>query len=411
VYKLIQAGNESIGESGMTYRVLSLDGGGIWALIQVQALIALFGENTSGHEVLQNFDLAAGTSGGSIVLGGLVEGVNLGELQNYFGDEKNRRSIFSRTLKPVGELMIGATGMGPKYSAEAKLPALERLMPKTGTALLPDAAFGIRRQGCEKDVHLLITAFDYDRNCARFFRSAPATAAQWGEGTASNVTLAEAIHASSNAPVLFFDEPATFGGGRYWDGAISGCNNPILAAVAEAIVLRNCPKTIAALSIGTHTNALFGPPVDNPSSPYIQAKSTQNITNDLGKLASSVTSDPPDIATYLAHVMTGGGSNAPSPAHSRIVRMNPYIAPVKDPAGNMGPPNYMSPAEFKYFLKLPMDAIEQNQVEYILRCAQYWLTGEVRNEPIRADGDTLALELGYETFGDAVAAWNAIKDA
>ena len=55
------------------YRILSLDGGGSWALIQVKALIELFGPDKPGREVLQDFDLVAANSGGSIVLGCLVE--------------------------------------------------------------------------------------------------------------------------------------------------------------------------------------------------------------------------------------------------------------------------------------------------------------------------------------------------
>jgi hypothetical protein len=47
----------------MPYRILSLDGGGAWALIQVRTLMTLYGESTSGHEALRNFDLAAGNSG------------------------------------------------------------------------------------------------------------------------------------------------------------------------------------------------------------------------------------------------------------------------------------------------------------------------------------------------------------
>jgi hypothetical protein len=49
------------------------------ALIQVQALIRLYGTAASEHDVLQDFDKVAGTSGGSIVVGGLVEGVTLGD--------------------------------------------------------------------------------------------------------------------------------------------------------------------------------------------------------------------------------------------------------------------------------------------------------------------------------------------
>lgn len=51
------------------FRILSLDGGGSWALIQVMALQAIYSENTTGHNVLKDFDLVAANSGGSITLG------------------------------------------------------------------------------------------------------------------------------------------------------------------------------------------------------------------------------------------------------------------------------------------------------------------------------------------------------
>jgi predicted acylesterase/phospholipase RssA len=393
----------------MTFRVLSLDGGGVWALIQVRALIELYGANAPGRQVLQDFDLVAGTSGGSIVLGGLVENVTLETLLGYFEDEKNRKAIFSPTHQPTDQIIYDATGIGPRYSAQAKLPALERLMPNTGTALLPNAAAGIRRPGANADVHLLITAFDYDRNRARFFRSAPASGPGWGEGTASNVTLAEAIHASSNAPVLFFDEPAEFDGGRYWDGAITGCNNPILAAVAEAVVLGNHPTTVVGLSLGSGTKALAGPPIDNPPSPFVQARPNQTLFNDLATLAGSVTDEPPDIASFLAHVMTGGGADVPKPADSRIVRMNPLISPIKNAAGEWAPPAGFSLAQFKYFSTLPMDAIEPAQIDYIVDYAMAWLNGSAPNQPLRMNGDTLAVELGFGLFQQAAAAWQAVR--
>ena len=82
----------------MAYRILSLDGGGPWALIEVKALIALYGSpNITGHEVLSDFNLVAANSGGNIVLGGLVENLTLGRLLDYFQDEAKRKSIFSPT--------------------------------------------------------------------------------------------------------------------------------------------------------------------------------------------------------------------------------------------------------------------------------------------------------------------------
>jgi patatin-like phospholipase/acyl hydrolase len=67
----------------MPFRVLSLDGGGAWALIQVRALMALYGESKTGHQILRNFDLVAAHSGGALVLAGLVEDLPLGEILQF----------------------------------------------------------------------------------------------------------------------------------------------------------------------------------------------------------------------------------------------------------------------------------------------------------------------------------------
>ena len=53
----------------MTHKILSLDGGGAWAMLQAMALGDLFGDRP-GWEILAQFDLAVANSGGSIVLGG-----------------------------------------------------------------------------------------------------------------------------------------------------------------------------------------------------------------------------------------------------------------------------------------------------------------------------------------------------
>ena len=46
----------------MSFRILSLDGGGTWALIQVKALMALYPAGTRGHTVLADFDLVGANS-------------------------------------------------------------------------------------------------------------------------------------------------------------------------------------------------------------------------------------------------------------------------------------------------------------------------------------------------------------
>jgi hypothetical protein len=397
----------------MSYRILSLDGGGTWALIQVKALIALYpgGAATPGLTVLNDFDLVAANSGGSIVLGALVENLTLGQILDLFEDEATRKSIFSKTDSLVDRAFHDLTQMGPKYSAENKLPALQHALQTKGNILLTKVTAGLRRPGSNEDLHLLIIAFDYDRNHARFFRSSTTSGPSWGTGETYDVTLAEAIHASTNAPVNYFDAPAIFPdhSGRYWDGAITGCNNPVLAGVTEAIARNQSPADIVALSIGTATVALPWPQPGDPDSPFVQQTVDPGLPNDLRKLATSIIDDPPDIATYLAHVMTGSGIDLNTPgADSRIVRMSPLISPVKT-AGVWAAPGQMTAAQFTYLAKLDMDAVEQPQVDAISRYADLWLQDLALNQPIRMDSDTLTLELGQATFTAAKNSWNAIK--
>jgi uncharacterized protein len=394
------------------YRILSLDGGGTWALIQIKALIALYGENAPGRSVLRDFDLVAANSGGSIVLGGMIENLALGEILAFFQEEAKRKSVFSRTDSSRDRLPRGVTEFGPKYSSENKLPALKQVLPIQGNVSLQQVVSGLRREGSDEDVQLLIVGFDYDRNRATFFRSSESSGPEWGTGATTEVTLAEAIHASTNAPVNYFDAPATFPGGRrrYWDGAITGCNNPVLAAVSEAIVRRRDPMDIVALSIGTGSVALRQQPPGQPPSPYLQAVAATGLAADLRKLATAILDDPPDIATFLAHVMTGSGQGLDRPpADSRIVRMNPLISPVENQAGDWSAPGLMTADQFAYLASLDMDAVEQPEVDAIVAYADLWLASVAPNQPLRMDGDTLKPELGEGTFQEALAAWNAIK--
>jgi hypothetical protein len=395
----------------MSYRILSLDGGGTWALIQVKVLIGLYGDDTPGQTVLQDFDLVAASSGGSIVLGALLEDLALSQILTFFEDQAKRESIFSPSQSVGDQALRALTGLGPKYSARNKLEALQNLLPNTGGTPLDRVAAGIHRPGTNVDVHLLIIAFDYDLNRATFFRSAPASGPQWGVGDTADISLAEAIHASTNAPVNYFDAPAVFPDhpGRYWDGAISGCNNPILAAVTEAIVKTQDSVDIVALTIGTGSVALPLQQPGDPPSPYLQPLSHTGLVPDLRKLATSILDDPPDIASFLAHVMTGSGMGlAKPPADSRIIRMSPLISPVQK-AGEWTAPGSMTAAQFTYLANIGMDAVEQAEVDAISQYASLWLQNLAPNQSIRMHGSTLAPELGQATFGGALAAWLAIK--
>jgi hypothetical protein len=309
-------------------------------------------------------------------------------------DENKRRSIFSPTTS-LGDTVLHATlGIGPKYSAKAKLRAIERLVPRTGNSPLAGSMNGgVGPSG--STVHLLIVGFDYDRNRAMFFRSALAAQPGWGEGQPAGVSLAGAVHASTNAPVNYFDAPAALPGvdDRFWDGGIAGCNNPTVVAVVEALVLGHSPQDIRVLSLGTASVSLPLAPIGAPPSPLEAPRPTSSLRADLKKLATAILDDPPDAATFIAHAMTGGNAGLQPPIVSRIVRMSPLVSPLPAAGGAWTPPAGWSVAQFQYLCNID---------DY---CA-FWLRDRAPNQPIRMNGtafDPQHPEIGYAIFSEASA--------
>jgi hypothetical protein len=302
--------------------------------------------------------------------------------------------------------------MGPKYSADAKLPAIEGLLPATGTKKLDgiaNATLGPNKM----PTHLLIVGFDYDSNRAVFFRSAPAGGPSWGAGEPASVTLAEAVHASTNAPVNFFDGPALLplDVDRYWDGGITGCNNPSLVAVVEAIALGQQPQSMHLLSLGTASVSLPLAAPGTASSPFTASRATSTLLVDLQKLATAILDDPPDAATFIAHAITGGSAGVDPPAISRVVRMSPLISPTPCASG-WKPPEGMSAAAFQYMCGIGMDALLNFDITYINNYCTAWLEDYAPNQPIRPNGinfDPWTPELGYPKFSEAKAAWQQLS--
>jgi len=343
----------------MSFRVLTLDGGGAWALIEVRTLMNLYGEDATGHDVLKNFDLVAANSGGSIVLAGLAEDLPLSQIAQYFLDESKRRSIFSPTKKVLDDV-LGPVGLGPKYSEEEKLPALQKLLPITGDKPLDGLMTGVIGPS-GLPVHLLIVSFDYDLNCAVFFRSAVAgKIGEWGEGQPAGATLAGAVHASTNAPLLYFDAPADLPDAQdeFWDGGITGCNNPSVVAVVEATVLGHDPQDIYVLGLGTgHVSLPLAAP-DGRCGELETPRMRSSPVGDLKKLAGAILDDPPDAATFIAHVITGGNVNLEPPVVSRVVRMSPLISPT--------------PLAREYTYRLPRGGRSRNSLSWLKRTWMRW---------------------------------------
>jgi patatin-like phospholipase/acyl hydrolase len=236
------------------YRILSLDGGGSWALIEAAALGDIYGLETPGREILKHFHLAIANSGGSLILAGLILDLSPSAILDLLFNEQVRKGIFVKKFFNAYILDIICEKLSfRKYKTAQKYMGLAEAFndPRIDLPLAD-----IKTQlAVETDI--VITAFDYDRERAKFFRSR--SDSKTGP-SAKEVTLRQAIHASSTAPVKFFDDPADVKDGeprRFWDGGVGGFNNPVMAGVIET--LANYPERrddIRVLSLGTGNNFL-----------------------------------------------------------------------------------------------------------------------------------------------------------
>lgn len=388
------------------FRILSLDGGGAWALIQVMALQALYPRDTSGHAVLKDFDLVAASSGGSIVLGGLIENLKLRDLQGYFLDEARRRLIFSpiKIVEKAEFEIYKLLGFSPRYSTDKKLSGLARLLPNFGSMKMSDVAGRIESSvgTCPR---FMICAFDYDRRRAAFFRSYPAKPD--GSADPSDPTLAQAINASSTAPVRYFDAPAEIDQSRYWDGAVGGNNNPVLCAVIDALALPVPREDVQVLSIGTGSVRLrLAQKDDRVGSSVMQPRKEPTARADLKLLAECIVDDPPDAASYHAHVVLGHSTYAPT--SGSIIRMNPMVQPIQTD-NEWSIPDGLTETDFYDLTRLEMDAVEQDDVEKIRKLGEAWLSDKVVNQPICHRFDDFGCIIGHAKFSQAMAAWQKLK--
>jgi hypothetical protein len=408
--------------NGETFNILSLDGGGTWALIEAIALRELFGSDTPGHQILQHFRLVVANSGGSIVAAGLWANMTPRQLIEEFQSDSIRRHVFRK--RPFYRQLTRVANFGPKYRARSKLKALKAVLELRAPGLADSNMGDLKRRfgTASSDTDLVIVGFDYDTNRAKFFRTnAGSLAGTQKDKPQLTTTLAEAVHASTNAPVNYFDDPAEikYAGQllRMWDGAIAGYNNPILAGITEALANRIPRDIIQVLSLGTGSRMLpraDGREAEHPwliASPY--KRTLVPVIGDVRKLAMSIVENPPDVATYMAFHMLG--ETLPTPEVSlqdkrrqetRIVRLNPMMQPTVNPVtkkfdtpgADTRFEDALSDEAFDQLLRLDMDAVRASEVDIIFRFADLWIKDQVYNQPILAGASSLECELGHRWF-------------
>lgn len=397
----------------MGKKVLSLDGGGTWAVLQAMALKDIYKDvesvGTNCRKILNEFDVIAANSGGSLVLAGLIEKADedIDEVIKLFLDEDLRKGIFSKltfwdwNLESFSRLF----NVGPKYKAKRKIAGLEGALKKSGKVKMCRL-----REELNIKPHLVLTSFDYDLRRGAFFKTAQ-------DGSNYDYTLAQAVNASTNAPVNFFDKPVKFNYNhdtphQYWDGAVAGNNNPVLIGITEALRifegLKRNSEAIQVLSIGNSGLLL---PVDGFTDSSLAVRKElilpmgkSNLSRDMRKLSLSIISEPPDAANFMAHMLLGGNETENKPS---IIRLCPILQPVLKEGKWMFPEGIL-PNEEKDFLaltKFDIDALKQSEIEKIVKFGNWWLKDIVINQSIRYSAKTFQCKIGHNNFSTAKAEW------
>lgn len=228
-----------------SYKILSIDGGGIRGVIPAMLLVAI--EERTEKPVSSLFDLIAGTSTGGILAAGLAapkgpdDGPGSPEPKFKASDllelyEERGKDIFKRSFWERFSSFGGLTD--EKY-------------PREGIEGVLKTYFGDIQL---KDVltEILVTSYEIEERHPYFFKSAKAKS----DPAERNHFLRDVARATSAAPTYF--EPAevhTAGGSgdriRYLvDGGVFA-NNPSLCAYAEAMRLGKPADKVLVVSLGT----------------------------------------------------------------------------------------------------------------------------------------------------------------
>ncbi|TYA74619.1 patatin-like phospholipase family protein [Seonamhaeicola marinus] len=358
------------------YKILSLDGGGGWAILQVLTLKDIFqkkypNKEIKGHEVLSHFDLVIANSGGSMVLAALACNWTFDEIIKLFDDKAIRERIFKKLnfrqrYFPANVMrLFGVKSVGTRYSTTAKKNALEDILridnkKKLNDVTLPKLPKIIGKESLE----IVVTTFNIINKRAKLFRSNKHSKARAevvaGVDHFDEVSLVEAIHGSSNAPVNYFDFPAIFSpeGSRrrfyLWDVALAGFNTPIMAGLTEAYINNVSRENIPILSLGTGGKLIFEEDSDNFRNQYhtsllgkkvVRTKNSKKIdfkktTKKLGlffrifkgtsfyssilsNMTQSILFEPQKATSFTAYTHLFNGFTYNSSNNKRFIRLYP----------------------------------------------------------------------------------------
>lgn len=222
-----------------TFRILTIDGGGIRGLIPA-IWLAQFEDDLREHgsSLQSSFDLICGTSTGSILAAAIANGISMHQVVSLFEDDgpkifKTRRSIFTKFM------------INTKYARYASEALELALKSELGNKQMHDAV-----------PDLCITGYDIENRRTILFRSY--------DRSTRDVHIWEACLASSSAPTYFPPAMISIGKSKHIvvDGGVVA-NNPSALAIAESVAIKrrkslspDLDLSIVSLGTGSSTRNL-----------------------------------------------------------------------------------------------------------------------------------------------------------
>ena len=239
----------------MTFKILSLDGGGIRGVLSARILQAVETvlEETKGQKIHEYFDMVAGTSTGSLLAGGIALKMNAEELLSLYrtrGDEIFPARIrFQRKIRWVSQI-AGANVLYPHGdpTSNPKKPGLSTVLSEEYSKKYDSTCPTI--SAIDSPI-VVIPAYDtLSRNTTLFVSNNPKDKPRWYD----ILPLWQVCTASASAPTFFPPYELPYNEDQvlpHIDGGVSA-NNPALAAVAHALRTAEPDITeVCVLSIGT----------------------------------------------------------------------------------------------------------------------------------------------------------------
>ncbi len=189
---------------------------------------------------------------------------------------------------------------------------------------------------------------------------------------------------------------------------MAGFNNPLMAGLIDLLANGVPARDILVLSIGTGTVKLVPATAAVSAPPDLAAPLTPpGQISDLEKASNCINDDPPDDASYSAHIILASSRGAITKEAGPVVRLSPIVRPVlqnrtwKIPTG-------VTRDQFLRLKDIPMDAVNQTEVDLITVLGDAWLKDGVKNQPIRMVSNDLSCAIGDDVYSAGKRRWTKL---